>query len=70
MLTQVFIRSVSKTAETMVNNLPVKDQRQLCDGDTIMIGQRAFLYHSDFANNKTKGPSSVSYSPFPVLEMS
>jgi hypothetical protein len=59
-LIQVFIRSVSKTAETLVNNLPVKDQRQLCDGDTIMIGQRAFIYYSDFASIKSKGPSSVS----------
>jgi hypothetical protein len=60
LLMQVFIRSVSKTAETIVNNLPVKEQRQLCDGDTIMIGQRAFIYYSDFANIKSKGPSSVS----------
>jgi hypothetical protein len=61
---QVFIRSVSKTAETIVNNLPIKEQRQLCDGDTIMIGQRAFIYYSDFANIKSKGPPSVSYIAF------
>jgi hypothetical protein len=61
---QVFIRSVSKTAETIVNNLPIKEQRQLCDGDTIMIGQRAFIYYSDFANIKSKGPPSVSNIPF------
>jgi hypothetical protein len=61
---QVFIRSVSKTAETVVNNLPIKDQRQLCDGDTIMIGQRAFIYYSDFASIKSKGPPSVSNNFF------
>jgi hypothetical protein len=56
---QVWIRSVSKTAETVVNNQAIKEQRKLCDGDTISIGNRAFIYHTDFSNVKPKLISSV-----------